>query len=282
MSPRVAFQGEPGAYSEAAAIAQFGEAAVPLACATFEDLFAAVASGVATHGMVPVENSLAGTVRETWDLLAASDMPVVGERLLPVRHCLLAPRGTRLADVRVAYSHPQALAQAGPWLIENQILPRAATDTAGAARELASRHEPGAAAIASARAALIYGLDVLAEGIQARDDNTTRFFVIAGVRPPELLADRATLIFGTRHRPGGLAAALAAIALHGFNLTMIESRPTRETPWEYQFHVDLDMGGAALSLEALETLLAALGGKAVGARLLGAYPRSQLGRGTPA
>lgn len=243
-------------------------------CPTFDALFEAVAAGRADCGMVPVENSLAGTVRESWDLLVANDLPIIGEVLLPVRHCLLAPRGTRLEDVRVARSHPQALAQSAPFLGAHGITPLPAYDTAGAARELAGRHEPGAAAIASARAAAIYDLAILAEGIQARDDNTTRFYVIAREAPAGLPAEKATLAFGAAHRPGGLAAALAAFAAYGLNLLLIESRPTRETPWQYRFHVDLDAGGAPLDRRALDALVADLGGAAAGARLLGVYPRA--------
>lgn len=272
--PVVAFQGEPGAYSEAAAIARFGATAAPLPCPTFDALFAAVAGGRAAFGMAPVENSLAGTVRENWDLLLAHDLPIVGELLLPVRHCLLAPRDTRLADVKRAYSHPQALAQSAPFLAAHGIEAVPAYDTAGAARELAGRDEPGAAAIASARAAAIYDLEVLAEGIQARDDNTTRFYVIAGEAPADLAAEKATLAFATAHQPGGLAAALATIASYGFNLLMIESRPTRETPWQYRFHVDLDAGGPPLDRARLAALVEALGGEGAGARLLGAYPKA--------
>ncbi len=231
-----------------------------------------MAKGAADFGMVPVENSLAGTVRENWDLLVAHDLPIIGEVLLPVRHCLLAPRGTRLEDVTLAYSHPQALAQSAPFLAIHGITPVPAYDTAGAARELAGRQEPGAAAIASARAAAFYDLDILAEGIQARGDNTTRFYVIARQAPAGLPAEKATLAFGAAHRPGGLAAALASFSAHGLNLLMIESRPTRETPWEYRFHADLDGGGAALDRGALDALIADLGGAAAGARLLGVYP----------
>ena len=269
--PVVAFQGEPGAYSEAAAVATFGPAAVLLPCASFDTLFAAVAEGQATRGLVPVENSLAGTVRESWDLLVAYELPIVAEVRLPVRHCLLAVPGTALADVKVAASHPQALAQSAAFLADHGITPRAAYDTAGAARELASRPEPGVAAIASARAATLYGLDVLAEAIQGREDNTTRFYVIA--RPGEVppAGDKATLVFGAAHRPGGLAGALAMIASHGLNMTMIESRPTRETPWQYRFHVDLDAAGSPIAPDTLAAVVAELGGPAAGARLLGLY-----------
>lgn len=268
----VAFQGEPGAYSEAAVLSHFGPRAAPLACATFDELFAAVADGRAAYGMAPVENSLAGTIRETWDLLVANDLPIVAEVRLTVRHCLLAPKGRALADVREAISHPQALAQSGPWLRERGIVPLAWYDTAGAAREIAERPLAGRAAIASARAAAIYGLDVLAEGIQDRDDNTTRFYVIARQAPPGLAPEKATLAFGAAHRPGGLAGALAAFGARGLNLSMIESRSTRETPWQYRFHADLDAGGAVIDRATLEALVEELGGAAQGARLLGLYP----------
>lgn len=243
-------------------------------CPTFDALFEAVRDGRAGYGMAPVENSLAGTVRETWDLLVAHDLPIVAEVRLPVRHCLLARRGTRLADVRRAYSHPQALAQSAEFLAAHGIAAVPAYDTAGAARELAGRDEAGAAAIASARAAAIYDLAILAEGIQARDDNTTRFYVIAREAPAGLAAEKASVVFTAAHRPGGLVGALQAFAAHGLNMTMIESRPTRETPWQYRFQVDLDGGDRPIDRAALAALIEELGGAARGAKVLGVFPRA--------
>jgi len=148
----VAFQGESGAYGEQALAAWFGDDAPARGCPAFSGVFDAVARGECIAGVVPVENSLAGSVLEVWDLLLARDLHVVGELHLPVRHCLLAAAGTPLEQVTEAYSHPQALAQCAPFLDEHGIAPRASHNTAVAARELSERPRPGAAAIASARA----------------------------------------------------------------------------------------------------------------------------------
>lgn len=265
----VAFQGERGAYSEAAASARFGAGVECLPCETFAQLFAAVAEGRALAGVVPIENSLAGSVLENYDLLQSHDLPIVGEIRLAVRHCLLAPAGTRLADVKRAYSHPQALAQSLPFLQSHGIEPVAAYDTAGAAKALAASHEVGAAAIAGARAGEIYGLETLASDIQANDDNTTRFFVIARWRPSGLEGGKATLVFGAPNAPGSLYRCLGHFAAQGYDLTKIESRPTRGTAWEYHFHVDL-VGDLAPT--RLEELCAALATTAAHVRVLGVYP----------
>lgn len=265
----IAFQGEPGAYSEAALQALFGSSAGRLPCAAFDQVFAAVAEGRAEAGVVPIENSLAGSILENYDLLLAHDLTIVGELRLPVRHCLLAPPGTRLKDVARAYSHPQALAQSLPWLKAHGIEPVAASDTAGAARSLSQRHEHGAAAIASARAGELYGLEVLAEGIQTRQDNTTRFFVVQRERPAGLARQKASLVFAAPNSPGALYDCLGYFARRGLNLTRIESRPTRDTPWEYYFYIDFE---GDLSEEHLVALLAELRGHMQFVRLLGVYP----------
>ncbi|MDB5095918.1 MAG: putative prephenate dehydratase [Cyanobacteria bacterium RYN_339] len=264
----IAFQGEPGAYSEAALQARFGDAG-RLPCASFDQVFAAVAEGRAEAGVVPIENSLAGSILENYDLLLAHDLTIVGEIRLPVRHCLLGKPGMRLADVKRAYSHPQALAQSLPYLKAHGIEPVAANDTAGAARALAERDEPGAAAIASLRAGALYGLDILAEGIQTRQDNTTRFFVIQLDRPADLAREKASLVFAAPNSPGALYDCLGRFARRGLNLTKIESRPTRDTPWEYYFYVDFE---GDLEPTALQALLDELRPSMAFVRLLGVYP----------
>jgi prephenate dehydratase len=271
----VAFQGEHGAYSEAALLNHFGEGTQTLPCPSFEQVFAAVAGGQADAGVIPIENSLAGSILDNYDLLLENALPITGELSLNVRHCLLGKPGTRLEDVRVAYSHPQALAQSMPFLKRHGIEARAAYDTAGSARELAGRDEPGAAAIASARAGAIYGLTVLAEGIQTRQDNTTRFFVIRRERPADLAAEKASLVFAAPNAPGALHRVLGAFERRGLNLTKIESRPTRDTPWEYHFYVDVE--GArdqGLPQPALAELMTELADTLPFVRLLGTYPRA--------
>lgn len=270
---RVAFQGEPGAYSEAAVIQHWGPGVEPVPCPSFERVFEAVAAGAVDAGLVPIENSLAGSILENYDLLLAHELPIIGEERLSVRHCLLARPGTALDQITVAYSHPQALAQSMPFLKAHGIEARPAYDTAGSARELAGRDEPGAAAIASRLAAEIYGLAILAEGIQTRQDNTTRFFAIARERPEELPREKASLVFAAPNQPGSLYRCLGVFAAHGLNMTKLESRPTKDTPWEYYFYVDVE--GPPLTPELLGAMSADLMAQGVTfARVLGVYPKA--------
>lgn len=273
---KVAFQGEPGAYSEAAVLAHFGPQAEPVPCPAFDRIFAAVEAGSVDYGLIPIENSLAGSILDNYDLLRSHDLPIIGEQMLSVRHCLLAATGTRLEDIKVASSHPQALAQSMPFLKRHGIEPRAAYDTAGAARDLALHPEPGAAAVASARAAAIYGLAIVAEGIQTRDDNTTRFFAIARERPADLPREKASLVFSTSNTPGALYTVLGAFASRSLNLTKLESRPTLDRPWEYHFFVDFEgPEQTPLTPELVSGLMAELTAQLAQVRLLGVYPRAR-------
>lgn len=265
--PAVAYQGEPGAYGEEAIGAYFGVTAVDACPApTFTAACAAVVEGRAAAVVLPVENSLAGTVGEALDALTATPMLVAAELLLPVRHQLLAVPGTTLQAIRRVTSHPQALAQCEPWLAQRgwQLLP--ADNTAGAARLVAERGDPSLAAIASAAAATHYGLETLASDVAAGDDNVTRFIVAAlpgSTLPPArgVLAapeggPRSTLVlFETRHVAGALYRALGAFAEAGVSLSRIESRPTRASAWRYRFLVQLE-GGAeeAATCGALDEL----------------------------
>jgi prephenate dehydratase len=235
---RVAYQGEPGAYSEAAALA-FAPDADPVPCRSFEDVFRAVAEGGAARGIVPMENTIGGSIHRNYDLLVEHELPIVGEVQLKVDHCLLALPGVALADVRVVHSHPQALAQCERWL---QGLPgvelSAVYDTAGGAKLIREQGLRDHAAVASVRAAEVFGLDVLARGIQDFDTNITRFFVIAR-HPITEGADKTTIVFALPSQPGALFRALSVFALRNIDLTKLESRPIRGMAWEYMFYADL-------------------------------------------
>lgn len=249
----VAYQGEPGAFGEEAVVGWFGAGAVPVPMPTFSAVCAAVEGGRTDAGVLPLENSLAGTVGDALDALAVGTLRVVGEVLLPIRHQLLALSGVGLEDVERVSSHWQALAQCERYLDARgwQIVP--AADTAGAARELASGGDRRAAAIASRAAAERYGLEILAQNIQDADHNMTRFAVLAGAdaptpRPAGPLApdggNRETLLtFETGHRPGDLYRALGSLADAGINLSRIESRPSGDGPWRYRFLIQV--GGDA-------------------------------------
>jgi prephenate dehydratase len=235
---RIAYQGEPGAYSEAAALA-FDPGAEPLPCRSFEEVFQAVTEGTAARGIVPMENTIGGSIHRNFDLLVEHELPIVGEVQLRVDHCLLALPGVRLDEVRVVHSHPQALAQCERFLRGLPGVEMAAVyDTAGGAkliREGELRHD---AAIASIRAAQVFGLEILQRGIQDFDTNITRFFVIAR-QPITEGADKTSIVFALPSQPGSLFRALSAFALRNIDLTKLESRPIRGRAWEYMFYADL-------------------------------------------
>jgi prephenate dehydratase len=236
---KVAYQGEPGAYSERAVGALFPEAeAMP--CDTVRIVFSRVTSGEADFGVVPLENSQAGSVNETYDLLLhTSLLKIVGEALVRVDHALLGAPGARLETVRRAFSHWQALAQCEEFLASLHIEAMPAHDTAGAARLVAERNDPHDAAIASVEAASRLGLIVLAERIQTEKDNLTKFAVIgssdAGLGAP----DKTSLVMAVLDEPGSLLASLQPFAQREINLHKLESRPRRGAPFEYVFYVDL-------------------------------------------
>ncbi len=267
----VAFQGERGSYSEEAAISFFGPEAILLPCKTLTSVFEAVQSGAAGYAMVPVENSLEGAVSQTYDLLASTTLMVWGEYNLRVRHCLLANSGVELRDVKRVFSHPQALAQCRMFLERLGVGSIPYYDTAGSASMVKKEMLKDAAAIASRRTAEIYSLNILAESIEDSPNNYTRFFVMGRSDHEPTGRDKTSILFTTRHVPGALYQALGVFASRSINLTKIESRPTKKTPWEYNFFVDLE--GHRLDRvvgEALESLKP----YTLYIKVLGSYPRA--------
>jgi len=248
----VAYQGESGAYSERAVRVLFPEAE-PMPCQTIRHTFSRVTSGEADFGVVPIENSQAGSVNESYDLLLRSNLvQVVGEVVIRVDHALLAPPGSRLEGIERAYSHWQALAQCEEFLTAHRIDPVPVHDTAGGARMVAERGQQQEAAIASVEAGAKLGLAVLAEHIQTYPDNFTKFGVI-GTRDAGLgTANKTSLVMAGDDRPGSLFRALQPLADHGVNLTKLESRPRRGAPFEYVFYIDLD--GSAEDTNVAEAL----------------------------
>ena len=239
---RIAYQGEPGAYSEAAAL-RFIDHADLLACESFEQVFEAVGKGTATHGVLPVENSIGGSIHRNYDLLLEHDLPIVGEVQLIVTHNLMALPGTHIDEITRIYSHPQALAQCERFLRAlPQVAVEATYDTAGSAKLVKEKHLVGAGAIASERAAQVFGLEILKAEIQDFSDNITRFLVVSRVADPDPLVDKTTVVFSLPNEPGALFKALSVFALRDIDLTKIESRPIRGRPWEYLFYVDLPLG----------------------------------------
>jgi prephenate dehydratase len=266
---RIAFQGEPGAYSEAAAL-RFSDHADPLPCEAFEDVFAAVASGKATHGILPVENSIGGTIHRNYDLLLENDLPIVGEVTLPITHNLMALPGTSLKEVRRILSHPQALAQCERFLRGmSGVSVEATYDTAGSAKLVKEHKLTDAAAIASERAANVFGLEILRAEIQDYSDNITRFLLISRTGETGDHVDKTSVVFSLPNEPGSLFKALSVFALRDIDLTKIESRPIRGRPWEYLFYVDIPIGRHDLRCARALVHLAEF---ARSMRTLGSYP----------
>jgi prephenate dehydratase len=236
---KIAYQGERGAFSEAA-----GRRLAPQAdlqpCKSFEDVFASVRDGWTSFGIVPIENSIGGSIHRNYDLLVTHELPIQAEIELPVVHQLLALPGTTIKGLRRVYSHPQALAQCERFLRTLEGIDIIATyDTAGSAKIVADERMEDAAAIASARAGEVFGLTALASSIQDFDDNITRFLVIGLAPFHEIPPDKTSIVFSLPNEPGSLFKALSVFALRGVDLTKLESRPIPGRPWEYLFYVDL-------------------------------------------
>ena len=235
---RLAYQGEPGAYSEAAALQFGGQDVETLPCKSFDEVFEAVVKRRATHGVVPLENSIGGTIHRNYDLLLDHELPITGEVELDVVHCLQALPGTKLEDVKIVYSHPQALAQCERYLKDLGATVEAVYDTAGGAKLIAEQKLANAAALASRRAADVFGLAVLQEAVQDFEYNITRFAIIGGAPPAD--ANKTTIVFALPSTPGALFKALSVFALRDINLTKLESRPIPGRPWEYLFYVEIE------------------------------------------
>ena len=266
---RIAFQGERGAFSEQAAVELLGEKITLVPRPTFEAMFGAIGDGVADYILAPIENSLAGSVHRSFDLLVEHDLHIIGEVIIPIVHNLIGAKGAKLEDIAVVESHPVALAQCEKFFQAHPNLQRIATqDTAGSVREIVAAGDPKRAAIASRRAAETYGGVILKEHLEDNRENYTRFLLLApSGRAPDK-ADKLSLVFELDHKPGALLRALEPFARRGINLLKIESRPVHGKPWQYRFYLDLQ--AACTQPEAAEAL-AELEREVVGLRILGSY-----------
>lgn len=248
MAHTVSFQGDRGAFSEAAAHELLGERITLLPCRSFDDVFASVQSGSADCAVVPIENSLAGSVHRTYELLGGAGLEIIGETLLRIRLSVIAPHGVKLREVRRLLSHPVALAQCQRFLAAHpQIEAVAAYDTGGSVKMVMEHGRRDEAALAGSPAAAVYDAEVIAEGVEDHAENYTRFLLLA--RSENALALKSTLrsgprkttiLFRTPNKPGALFRALAAFALRDINLTKLESRPIEGRPWEYAFYADIN------------------------------------------
>ena len=278
---RIAFQGEPGAFSEEAALQLLGPAITPVPRPTFDSAFRAIDDGAADALLAPVENSLAGSVVRVYDLLLASKLAIVAETILPIQHRLIACPGATLDSIRSVASHPMALAQCEHFFVAHPHLKRIpAEDTAGSVREVLARSDKTSAAIAGRRAAEHYGGIILASDIQDDPENFTRFFLLrpaSEASAPAADAHKMSIALRLAHRPGALLASLEPFSRLGVNLLKIESRPIHGRPWEYQFFLDVE----AESSSELESALAAVRQATSHLRVLGLYPAARTPAPTP-
>jgi len=270
---RIAFQGERGAFSEEAALKLLGPEIVLVPRGSFDATFSAIPDGSADYVLAPMENSLAGSVHRSFDLLVESGLRIIGEVVIPIVHNLIGVPSAKFAELTSVGSHPVALAQCEQFFIANPQLKRIVTeDTAGSVREIMRAGDVRRAAIASARAAELYGAAILQEYLEDDRENYTRFFLLAASSGIPADADKISLVFQLPHSPGALQQALAPFARRSLNLMKIESRPMRGKPWEYRFYLDLQAAaGGAATVAALEQLK----DFAVDLRILGSYKSAE-------
>jgi chorismate mutase/prephenate dehydratase len=266
----VAFQGELGAYSEEAAYQYFGATSRLKPFESLEDAFQAVEKREVQYGLVPVENSLEGSIPRTYDLLLDSSLKVGGETQLRIVHCLIGHPDTTIDSIKEVFSHTQALGQCKAFLRKMNWKSSPAYDTAGSVKMVKESGRRDIAAIASARAAEIYGMKILARGIEDNSNNYTRFFVLSREDAASSGNDKTTLVFSVKHSPGALYDALKRLAALKINLTRIESRPTRQKPWEYNFYVDIE---GHREDDNIKEGLRKLEEHAVFVKILGSYPK---------
>lgn len=272
---KVAFQGEKGAYSELAVI-QFFPNSTPIPARSFQEVIETLLSGLSDYAVVPIENSIEGSVNEVYDLLLQSDLFVIGETYQRIHHCLIAIKGTDRGSLKEVYSHPQALAQCRHYLNEKKLDPVPVYDTAGAVKMIKLGQNKSAAAIGSKRAAEIYGMEILDGGIEDSKNNFTRFYILS--RDPTDTKpsgnDGTSIIFSVKHAPGSLVNILSEFARREINLTKIESRPTKKTPWEYNFFTDFE--GHVLDAR-IRDVLRVIEPKTAFVKILGSYKKEMTG-----
>jgi prephenate dehydratase len=272
-SPRVAFQGERGAFSEEAAVKLLGEEIQLVPRPTFEALFAAIQDGLADHVLAPIENSLAGSVHRSYDLLIASGLHIQAEVVIPIAHNLIGLPSATFERITQVSSHPVALAQCERFFESYPAIKRVtAEDTAGSVREVVHSGDPTKAAIAGRRAATVYGGKILREHLEDHPENYTRFLLLAASAEVVESADKLSLVAHLAHKPGSLCRALNVFAHRNLNLLKIESRPIPGTPWSYSFYLDLQASlkdpNTLAALEELKQFTDSV-------RILGCYPQAK-------
>jgi len=266
---RVAFQGERGAFSEEAAVKLLGEEIALVPRPTFEAAFSAIRDGAADYILAPIENSLAGSVHRSFDLLVDSRLNILAEVIIPIAHNLIAAPGVKFEEIAVVESHPVALAQCEQFFAAHPRLKRIATeDTAGSVRDVLQSGDRSRAAIAGKRAASLYGGTILRQHLEDNRENYTRFLLLSESSTVAENADKLSLVFQLDHRPGALYHSLEPFARRNINLMKIESRPVHGSPWQYRFYLDLQ---ASRRDPEVAAALRELEGLVVNLRILGSY-----------
>ena len=269
---RIAFQGELGAYSEEGAFKYFGNSIKTIGCKTLSDVFQNLKEDKVDFAIVPVENSIEGSIGQAYDLLLTYNLKACGEVFHRIKHCLISFPNTDLKSIKTVYSHPQALGQCRKFLeeLECEIIPF--YDTAGSVNMIKEKNLRNAAGISSARAARIYGMKVIVEGIETNHNNYTRFLILSKKDSEPTGNDKTSIIFSTKHVPGALYDALAIFSVSDINLTKIESRPIVGRPWEYNFYLDFEghhkekLVGVALEILKRNSLFM---------KMIGSYPKAK-------
>lgn len=281
LETRIAFQGELGAYSQSAIYSFFTRERVdeiiplPTLQRVFSELTEKHSHASPNYAVVPIENSSAGSVGETFDLLVSTDVRIVGEVAVPVRHALIVHRDSEIGNIRRVISHPQALAQCRKYLDSKHWEQVSVYDTAGAVKIIKDQNLLDTAAIASELASEIYGMKLVEKSIEDDHTNSTRFLVLVSgsekrIRTKPSGTDKTSVIFSTKHIPGSLVRALSALSFRGINLSRIESRPIKSKPWEYYFYVDFD---GHEDEERCRQALDDLSSQVLELKVLGSYPR---------
>ncbi len=270
---KVAFQGEIGAYSEEAALKFFNKDVKTIPCATFEDVFRLVEKGKANYGVLPIENSLEGSVGQNYDLLLKTNLKIFGELILRVEHCLIAEKGVKLDSIKDVYSHLQALGQCQEFLKKLNVRLIPFYNTAGSVKMLKTKKLKNSAAIASERSARVYNMNILKKGIETNKKNFTRFFIVSKKEKGQTKNDKTSIVFTLKHSPGTLYKALGIFSICDINLTKIESRPIIGKPFEYNFYLDFEGHYKdKIIIEVLEILKQ----NCLFLKILGSYPKAKI------
>ena len=271
---KVGFQGESGSYSEASARIQYPNpnySFVPFR--SFRELFEGVESSNVDLAVVPIENSTEGSVNETYDLLVEKPLYVIGEIYQKIHHCLIINKNSSPDEISVIYSHPQALAQCRKYIQNRHLESIPMYDTAGSVKFIKETYNASAAAIASKHAAQIYDMKVVEEDIEDNSNNFTRFLIISKRYDSNTDDNKISVIFSISHTPGSLYSILQEFALRNINLTKIESRPTKNIPWEYYFFVDLE---GNINDDKVSASLSAVKTATIFFKLLGSYKKDEI------